>query len=169
MARGGRDYFDKARTWAVAVMILAGAGAIAGAMLDWVTIAESPELAPDVDFGSDVALEPPEPTEPYSGVEARDGWPVLAGGIALIWCALLLAVRKRSLYGWLGFIACVVIGAVGIADYKGVGDLSSAISERMDVVGDPQPAFGITLVAASALVGLIASVAGVAASPNREP
>jgi hypothetical protein len=37
----------------------------------------------------------------------------------------------------------------------------------MEITGDPEPAIGIMLVAAAAVVGLIGAVLGIVASPSR--
>lgn len=138
-------------------MFAGGAAAIIGSLLDWVTITPPPRLpAAEV-----------ENAQPFTGIEATDGWWVIAGGVVLIAAAFLVVLRRRSGWAWLAFLASVVIGSIAIADYRGIGDLESALSQRMDVVGDAEPALGITLVAAGALVGLISSVAAVAATPRR--
>jgi hypothetical protein len=153
----------------VALMLVAGAMAVIGSALDWVTIAVRPELQEGADFG-DAGEQPQAPriTRPFTGLEARDGWWSAAGGVVLMIAGALLHIRKRAGWAWLGVLASVVIGAVGIADYRGIGDLSSSISHRMDIVGGAEPATGLLLVVASAFAGLIASVAGVAASPGPE-
>jgi LPXTG-motif cell wall-anchored protein len=162
-----RDYFDRARAWAVAVMLAAGAAAVIGSMLEWVTITVRPELQPGTRFDATEALEEPEVSEPYTGLEARDGWWSLAGGVVLVIAGIALSVRRRAAWGWLGLLGAVTIGAVAIADYRGIGDLSSSISHRLDVVGGAEPGVGLTLVVAAGIAGLIGSVAGIAASPHR--
>jgi LPXTG-motif cell wall-anchored protein len=163
-----RDLFDRARTWAVALMLVAGVAAVAGSALDWVTITARPELRPDATFeGASNQPEEPRATQPFTGLEAGDGWWSLAGGVGLALGAGLLLVRKRAGGAWFGTVASMVIGAVAIADYRGIGDLSSSISHRMDIVGRAEPGVGLVLVVAGALAGLIGSVAGIAASPNR--
>jgi hypothetical protein len=161
-----RDFFDVARAWAGALMLAAGVAAVIGSTLDWVTISIRPELQPGADFGTDEALEEPEVTEPFTGLEARDGWWTLLGGALLVVAGAGIIVRKRSGWGWLGMLAAILVGAVGIADYRGMGDLASSISQRMDIVGGAEPGFGLLLVVAGALAGLIGSVAGIAASPR---
>ncbi len=158
------DYFARARRWAVAAMAAAGFVAVIGSVLDWVTITPPPEPPPGIDFGAQ-EIEAQRATEPFTGTEARDGWWTLGAGLVLVVAAGLLLLRGRGAYGWLGLLASIVIGAVAVADYRAIGDLSSGLSRRMDVVGDADPALGITLVAAAALVGLVASGAGIAASP----
>lgn len=161
------DYFERARAWAGTGLMLAGGLAIIGSMLDWITITARPGLLPGADFGTE-EVEAPEVTEPFTGLEAGDGWIVLLAGIVLFAMAVLLVTRRRGLYAWLAFLASVAIGSVAIADYRGVGDLGSSISRRMDIVGEAEPAIGLILVAISAGLGLISSVAGIAASPRPE-
>jgi hypothetical protein len=60
----------------------------------------------------------------------------------------------------------MVIGGITFADFRAIGDLSSGLSRQMDIVGLAKPSLGITLVAASAVVGIVASGAGIAATPR---
>ena len=162
-----RDYFDKVRYIAAVLLIVAGATAIIGATLDWVTINECPRLIPGFDFG-DQEVEAPPPCVAFSGTDITDGKIIIAGGVVLVLMAVLLLLRKRSSYGWGAFITSMIIGAIAISDYRGVGDLSSAISQRAKVIGDADPAIGLLLVTVGGLIGLLASVAGVTATPSRE-
>src|SRR5918992_377481 len=91
-----RDFFDRARSFAVAVMFAAGALAVAGSMLPWVAITAQPEILEGADFGRGANLEEPPTTRPFSGLEARDGWWTLAGGAAMCGAALGLLVRRRA-------------------------------------------------------------------------
>ncbi len=158
-----RDYFERARAWAVMVMVAAGAVAAIGSALDWVTITARPELREGVDFDNRVA--PPRVTEPFTGLEAGDRWWSLAGGVGLLLSGVALGITKRSTWAWTGLLGAVLIGAVATSDYRGIGDLSSSISHRMDIVGAAEPGLGITLVVGAALAGLLGSVLGIAASP----
>jgi LPXTG-motif cell wall-anchored protein len=160
------DYFDRARTVAVALLLAAAVAATVGSLLDWVTISNPPRLARDVDFG-DATVEAPRAPRPYTGVEARDGWVVIGGAVVVVVGAAGLALRRRSVYSALALLATVVIGAVAIADYRAIGDVTSSISNRMEITGDPEPAIGIMLVAAAAVVGLIGAVLGIVATPSR--
>lgn len=137
-------------------MLAGGLAAIVGAFLDWVTLTLPPTVPADQ---RDRAV-------PFTGMDTDDGKWILIGGALLILCGVILYMRKRSLWAWLGFLASVTIGAIAIADYRAIGSVTSDLSRQMDVVGEPSPAVGITLVAAAALVGLISSLAGVAASPS---
>ena len=166
---GGHNFFDVARKWAVAVMLAAGCAAILGSMLDWVTISARPALVEGSTFeGAENQPRQPKVTQPFSGIDAGDGWWTLAGGAGLAGSGLALLLRRRALRGWTGILSSIVIGAVAIADFRGVGDLTSAIARRMDIVGRADPGLGLTLVAAAALAGMIGSVAGIAASPRPE-
>ena len=160
-----KDIFDKARALAVAALVAAAAAAVIGSFLDWVTINERPGIAPDVDFGSQ-AVEEPEFSEPYSGVDARDGWIVIVAGLVLALGAAGLAIRRRKVYALLAFIAAMVVGGIAFADYRAIGDVSSGISDRMEIIGDPEPAIGITLVAVAGVVGLAGSVTALVATPS---
>jgi LPXTG-motif cell wall-anchored protein len=148
------DFFDKARSVAASLLFAAGITAALGSVLEWVTI-EPPDIVPAT-----------ENVDPYTGTEARDGWFTLAGGVVLMGCAALLVLKRRSTWAWIGFLTSIAIGAIAFADYRGVKELDSAIAERMGRVGEIAPALGLTLVAAAALVGLIASIIAVAASPR---
>ena len=159
----GVDFFDRVRSVAGTVLMASGATAIVGAMLDWVTITPPPRVRPEF---RDMDLEGVEASVPFSGLEAGDGWWVLGAGVIMILSAALLILRKRSFYAWIALLAAVVIGGITFADFRAIGDLASGLSRRMDIVGEAKPALGIVLVAASALVGIVASGAGIAATPR---
>ncbi|MDQ3620109.1 MAG: hypothetical protein M3391_08280, partial [Actinomycetota bacterium] len=55
----------------------------------------------------------------------------------------------------------VVIGAIAFADYRGVTELA----REMDVSGEVDPGLGLALVAGAGIIGLVASAAGIAATP----
>ena len=150
------DYFDKARAAASAGLMAAGAAAVVGAVLDWVTI-DPPGQGPAAELAK---------AEPFTGIEARDGWYVIACAGVLIACAFLLVATRKGGFAWLAFTASFVMGVIGIADYRAVGDLTSDISRRMEVVGDAQPAIGLILVLVAAFLGIVSSLAGVAATPR---
>lgn len=152
------DYFDRARLSAATGMFIAGVLAVVGSALDWVTVKTPPRL-PDEDV---------DKVRPFTGLDIPDGWWVMAAGIALALVAVLLVARKRGAYAWLGFAASTIIGAIAIADFRGISDTASSLARRADVVGDMDPAIGIILVAAAAVGGLVASIAGVAASPRHQ-
>jgi hypothetical protein len=158
------DIFDRARIIAVAALVAAATAAIVGSFLDWVTITERPQLDPGADFGTQ-EVEEPQFSEPYSGVDARDGWIVVGAGVVLLGSAFGLALLRRKVYAVLAFAAATIIGGIAFADYRGIGDISSAISDRMEIVGDPEPAVGITLVAVAGIVGLVGAVTALVATP----
>jgi hypothetical protein len=158
------DPFSRVRIIAVALLLVAGVTAIAGSTLEWVTITEAPELVEGADF-EDETVAPPD-TDPFTGLEHGDGWAVLVAGVVVIIGASLLLVRKRSGWAWLALIGSVVIGAVAFADYRGVTELA----RDMDVSGEVDPGLGLALVAGAGIIGLLASAAGIAATPaEREP
>jgi hypothetical protein len=150
------DYFDKARSFASALMIAAGAAAIIGAFLEWVTI-EPPPILPE----SEVVR-----AQPYTGVEAGDGWWVIVFAALLIAAAIALAALRSRTFARLAFLASIALGAIAIADVRAVGDFRSAISEKTNIVGEPDPAIGILLVAFAAVLAFFAAVTALAASPQ---
>ncbi len=161
----GVSFFDRVRSVAGAILMASGAAAVVGAMLDWVTITPPPKVPPDF---RDMDLEGVKASQPFSGLEAGDGWWVIGAAVIMILAAGLLIVRRRSLYAWIALLAAMVIGAITFADFRAIGDLASGLSRRMDIVGQARPSLGITLVAASALLGIVASGAGIAASPRTD-
>ncbi|HEY7876476.1 MAG TPA: hypothetical protein VIG64_15280 [Actinomycetota bacterium] len=152
-----RDFFDKARELVSAALFVAGALAIVGSLLDWVTFTLDPPL-----FG----VIAPRPSDPISGFDVGDGWLVAGAGVVLIAAAFLLVLRRRAGFAGLGLLASMFIGAIAISDYRGVGDLTSDLARELDLVGEPHAAIGLTLVVAASILGLIASVAGIAATPR---
>jgi cobalamin biosynthesis protein CobD/CbiB len=164
------DFFDRVRTVAVAVMIAAGAAVIIGSALDWVSIVEETGVRPNVDFGdNNEFLESDQVSRPFTGLEARYGVYSLVAGVVLIGAAIMLWLRRRGKWAWLGFLASVVIGGLAITSYRAIADTTSPLYEELDIIGRAQPAIGITLVAAGAIIGLVSSVAGVTATPYAEP
>ena len=150
-----RDFFDKARMVAVVVLVIAAAAAIAGTFLDWVTI-EPPEIVP---------ANQAHRLATFTGLETSDGRLILIAAIVVLVSAVALWVRPRSAYGWIAFIASMAIGAIAIADYRGIDTL---FFDEMQRIGRPTPAFGLQLVAAAGVLGLVGAVAGITATPNRE-
>jgi hypothetical protein len=151
----GRDYFDKARAVAAALLLVVTTAAVTGTFLEWVTI-EPPGRIPQAQAGR---------LDAFTGFETSDGWIIVGLAGVILVSALLLIVRRRSMYGWISFWCSMLIGGIAIADYRGIEKL---FYDEMNRIGDPTPAFGLTLVAVTGLVGIIASVTAVAASPARE-
>ena len=150
---GARDYFDKARSVAAAFLIAAGAAAIIGSFLDWVTI-EPPGVVPE---------NQAHRLDAFTGVEAGDGWVVVAAGTIVIVFTVMLIVRRRAVWAWGAFLLSMLIGGIAVADYRGIDRI---FYDEMQRIGDPTPALGLTLVAAAGFIGLIASAAAVAATPR---
>ena len=63
----------------------------------------------------------------------------------------------------------MVAGGLAIAAYRAIADESSSLYRELDLVGRASPGLGLTLVAAGAIAGLVASAGGVIATPHREP
>ncbi len=164
-AYSGVDFFDRVRSVAGGALMASGAAAAVGSLLDWVTITPPPKVRP---VFRNMDLEGVKASQPFSGLEAGDGWWVIGAGVVMILTAGLLIVRRRSLYAWIALLAAMVMGGITFADFRAIGDLGSGLSWRMDVVGQARPALGITLVAAAALVGIVAAGAGIAASPRTD-
>jgi len=164
-AYSGVDFFDRVRSVAGGALMASGAAAAVGSLLDWVTITPPPKVRPAF---RNMDLEGVKASQPFSGLEAGDGWWVIGAGVVMILTAGLLIVRQRSLYAWIALLAAMVMGGITFADFRAIGDLGSGLSRRMDIVGQARPALGITLVAAAALVGIVAAGAGIAASPRTD-
>src|SRR5918999_1932970 len=114
MAAGGSpDYFDRARAVAAAFLMVAGAAVVLGAFLDWVSVTP-PEVVPP---------DQADNVRPFSGIETSDGWIVIVAGAILLVCGIITGIRRSSGSAMTAFGAAVIIGAIGIADYRGVNDL----------------------------------------------
>ncbi|MEA2506768.1 MAG: hypothetical protein QOH48_1386 [Actinomycetota bacterium] len=160
----GQDYFDRARAFAATGLVVTGALAVVGCFLKWVTF--SLVEAPGTHTTQSASA-------PIVGTKVSDWKAVFAAGVVVIIFALLLVIRKRSRYAWICFLASMVIGAIAVADYRGLGDPTSGFLRGLEhalhttVQGRAQPGIGLTLVAISGVGGLIASIVGIAASPHR--
>lgn len=149
------DAFETARQWVSGLLFLAGALAIVGSLMDWVTFTlDEPVIGKVV-----------PPSDPVSGFDVGDGWFVAVAGAVVIAAAFSLVIRRRG--AGLSLLASMVIGGIAISDYRGVGNPTSDLARELDVVGDAHVAIGLTLVVAAAILGLLASVAGIAATPRR--
>lgn len=163
--RSGLDFGTKVRVWAGVVVMLAGLTAIVGSAVQWVTVTPPPEPPPGVNFEQRPFAED-ESSEPFTGLEIREGWVTALGGAALMAGGLMLIMRARG--GGIAVLASIPIGAVAISAYRALGSVTSGLMERTDTVGDADPSIGIILVSAAAIVGLIAGVVGLAATPKPE-
>jgi len=150
-----RDFFDLARSFAMALLVGAGVAAIVGTALHWVTI-QPPEVVPQ-DQADALAA--------FRGIETSDGRLILVGGVILVASALALGFRKTSGPAWIALFTSVIVGAIAIADYR---DITTVFYDEMQRIGRPSPALGLLLDAAAGIVGLIGSLMGIAASPRRD-
>ncbi|MDQ4065891.1 MAG: hypothetical protein M3161_07585 [Actinomycetota bacterium] len=146
------DYFEKARAWAATGIFVAALLLIVGSFLDWIVVEELPPTIPP-----DQADNAP----PFTGLEVRDGWYVLVAGVALLACAVAVILRGRG--ARVAFLAAIVAGAITISDYRSIPGL---FVELEGIGAGAAPGVGITLATAGAILGLIASVAAIAASPR---
>lgn len=148
------DYFERARAIAASVLFAAGAAAIIGSLLDWLVVEETPPRVP---------ADQLDRLPPFTGIELGDGLFVIGAAVLVLISAFFIVLRGRSGYGWLAFLGCIVIGGIAISDYRNVTELHL----KLDAIGvGPRPGLGLTLVAAAGLVGMVAAVASVAASPS---
>ena len=164
------SFFDRARRFAAAGIVLAGLCAIGGSLLDWVVITER-EVARNVDFGPETDEIEPGQGEAFAGIEDRDGRLTLAGGAGLIAAATALLVRKRAGFAWLAFWIALAIGGIAFADYRTASeneDAPTGILLRHEVGEEASPGPGLTMVAAAGMLGVISAVGGVAATPRSE-
>lgn len=152
------DFLDKARRAAVAGMLAAALAMIIGSLLDWISIVRLPNVLPESELDN---------TGSVAGVDAGDGWWVILIAVIVINAALLLWVRRKSFWAWIGFLASIVIGSIAVADYRAIGQSGSPFLQQLDVVGEIDHGIGLLLVLAGALLGIIFSLVGVAASPYR--
>jgi hypothetical protein len=148
------DFLHRARRVASGLLVLAGLLAIVGSFLPWVSISP-PAVLPAEEAAN---------AQAFTGVEARDGWWVVGSGGILTLLALGVVARGRSLYGWLAFLVSVVVGSIVIADYRGLNEITSAISRRMNIVGDATAGAGLVIVGIAALIGVIGALVAVAAA-----
>lgn len=162
------DFFDKARRFAAAGIVLAGLCAVAGSFLDWAVITER-EVAPNVDFGEDTDEIEPGQGEAFRGIDDRDGLLTLAGGAALIAAAVALLARKKTGTAWMAFWISLAIGGIAFADFRTISSNDFAprgILLRHEVGAEASPGPGIAVTAAAGMLGVLSSVGGVAATPR---
>lgn len=162
------NFFDKARRFAAAGIVLAGLCAITGSFLDWAVITER-EVAPNVDFGEGTGEIEAGQGEAFAGVDDRDGRLTLAGGVGLIAAAVVLLARKNTGAAWTAFWISLAIGGVAFADFRTVSQNDAAprgILLRHEVGAEGSTGPGLTVVAAAGMLGVISAVGGVAATPR---
>ena len=148
-----RDTFDRARSVSAAFLVAAGAATILGTVLDWVTIEEPPIIPTD---------QLPA-AQPFTGLETKSApFLLIAAGVVIL-LALMLVVRRKSIYAWGAFLASMVIGAISFQNYRGIDEL---FYEQMERIGDPSPAIGLMLVVAGGVVGVIAGAGAISATPS---
>jgi hypothetical protein len=158
------DYFDRARLFAAIGLFVAGSLAVIGCFLTWVTFSLDEPGTIRNDHG---------PSAPIAGTKVSDWKVVLVAALVVVICAALLALRRRSFYAWICFIASIIIGAIAVADYRGLGEPTSGFLRGLEhalqtnIRGKAQAGLGLILVAISGIGGLIASVVGIAATPSR--
>lgn len=154
------DYFDRARTVAVAVLAPAGALAIAGSFMNWTTKGEVPTGMGFSNRARELL------SDPVTGFDAGDGKVVIGAAVFVLVAALLLAVSRQSRYGLLALVASMVIGAVAIAAYRSLGDPSSDFFRKLELAGEIDPGIGLILVAIAGLLGVLAGALGMISSPK---
>ena len=154
----GSDFFERARAVAATGMFVAGLCAVAGSILDWVTITPPPTVPADQ----------AERVEAFTGLDVIDGRIVLAAGVVLLIAAGWLMLKAATRPGVIGLLASVLLGGIAFADFRQIEEPSSDMMRRMDRIGVDGPGIGLVLVAIAAVLGLITSVAGMAASPKRD-
>ena len=154
MSAASHDYFAKARAWAATGLFVAGVLLILGSMLDWVSVGRLPEIIPE---------DQRRFAQPFNGFDVNDGYVTAGAGVLLAVCAVVIVLRPSRRATWTAILASVVAGSVAISDYRDI----SALFEQFGGIGRGiSPGIGITLAAAGALLGLLSSVATLAASPR---
>ena len=156
MSVASHDYFAKARAWAATGLFVAGVLLVVGSLLDWVSVGTLPEFIP--------ADQQPF-AEPFNGLDVKDGYITAGAGVLLALCAVVIVLRPSRRATWTAVLASVIAGTVAISDYR---DISGLFEEFGGIGRGISPGIGITLAAAGALLGLIASVATLAATPRED-
>ena len=148
----------------MAVLLAMGAALVIGGVLDWATLERCPEIDEGTTF-EESQLEEPPPC-PLRGIDTTEGKVVIAAGFVMLFAAIKLSLTGRPGYAWLAFFSAMVAGSAAIAAYRGVGDPNSSISRRFGLIDAYEVAIGLNLVAAASIVGLIASIAAITATPR---
>ena len=158
----GVDTFTRVRVWSASILLIAGVLAIIGSAIDWVTVEPPPGEPAGIDFeGRPFATE--ESSDPFTGLEASDGWVTVIGGALMLMAGIRLVTAARG--GGAGALGAIVTGAIAISAYRAVGSPTSGIMERTDTVGDAEPGAGLILLVLATVVGLIAAIFAMAATP----
>ena len=160
------DFFERARRFVVAILLAVGAASVIGAVLDWAVLERCPEILPGSTF-DDAELDEPPPC-PVRGIDTTEGKVVVVAGFVTLGAAIMLTLRVRTGFAWLALASSVVIGSVAVASYRGIGDANSSLSRRLGLIDAYEPGIGLTLVAASAVIGIIAAAGGIAATPRSD-
>ena len=155
------DYFDRARALAAAVCIAAAAAGVIGSLLEWVRIIPVGGGEPRIVGGV------PNASEPFTGLEARDGWYVVVAAMVLAIATVIAMTRRKRSFAWVAALSAVLIGGIALAALRAIDDTASGISRRMDIIGDADPAFGLLLVGAAGVIGLLGAVGLLTATPPR--
>lgn len=157
------DYFDRARTVAVALLVMVGGLAMAGSFMNWTTEGELPEGVPTENTGV-AGL-----SGPVTGFDAGDGKVVIGAAVFVLVAALLLAVTRQGRYGLLALVASMVTGAVAIAAYRSLDDTTSDFFRKLDLAGEIDPGIGLIMCAVAGLLGVLAGALGMISSPKDSP
>lgn len=159
-ARG--DYFDRARRVAATGVFVSGLLAVVGSLLPWVDVTPPP-IVPEAEA---------ERADALIGIEISDGRVVLAAGVVMMAAAALLVLRRRPAWAWLALAAAMLVGAIAISDYRDISGfrpeegVQPPFVRRAERAGEIDPAFAMILVAGAGIIGVVASVGALAATPS---
>lgn len=143
-------------------LFLAGLLAVVGSLLPWVDVTPPP-IVPAAEA---------ERADSLIGIEISDGRVVLGAGVVIIVAAAMLVLRRRAGWAWLTLAAAMLVGAIAISDYRQIADfrpeegVQPPFVRRAERAGEIQPAVAMLLVAAAGIVGVVASVGAIAATPS---
>ncbi len=165
-ASQGVDLFERVRRVAIAILLAAGAAGVIGAVFDWAAPERCPEVLPGSTF-EEAELEDAPPS-PVRGIDAAEGKVVVGASFTILFAAIMLTLRPKPLYAWLAFAAAVVAGSAAIAAYRGIGNPDSSISRRFGMIDAYEVQLGLNLAAAAAVIGFIAAVAAITATPRTD-
>ena len=114
-------------------------------------------------------VEEPKVSQPFTGLETTYGTYSLTCGIvpATVVALCCSCAGAGSGHGWAFGGRHRGGGLLRSPPIVGIADTSSPLYGQLDIVGRAEPASVLYLVAAGAIVGLVSSAAGVAATPYR--